>query len=186
MRSRCLEAVRRTGQRVPICRPARCHGGVATLLRRRGNVVTAAWQRCYGGVATLLWARGNVVMGPWQRTGRYIVMKTRDGETKTREGKTTRREHVATNGYVEGVLSGWLRNSRVPLHDGMGNTPPSTTLPPHDLGTAQAGGHTYTSLRHSVKGSSMVSGSNAVGTPWASKATTWRSKDVPSGSRTRA
>ena len=40
---------------------------MATLLRRRGNVVTAAWQRCYGGVATLLWARGNVVMGPWQR-----------------------------------------------------------------------------------------------------------------------
>ena len=52
MRSRCLEAARRTGQRVPICRPARCHGGVATLLWGRGNVVMGAWQRCYGGVAT--------------------------------------------------------------------------------------------------------------------------------------
>ena len=30
----------------------RCHGGVATLLWGRGNVVTGAWQRCYGGVAT--------------------------------------------------------------------------------------------------------------------------------------
>ncbi|MDD6921403.1 MAG: hypothetical protein PUI86_03335 [Bacteroidales bacterium] len=25
---------------------------MATLLRRHGNVVTAAWQRCYGGMAT--------------------------------------------------------------------------------------------------------------------------------------
>ena len=46
----------------------------------------------------MLWARGNVVMGPWQRTGRYIVMKTKDGKTKTRDGETTRREHVAANG----------------------------------------------------------------------------------------
>ena len=46
----------------------------------------------------MLRARGNVVMGPWQRTGRYIVMKTRDGKTKTKDGETTRREHVATNG----------------------------------------------------------------------------------------
>ena len=30
----------------------RCHAGVATLLRGRGNVVTEAWQRWYGGVAT--------------------------------------------------------------------------------------------------------------------------------------
>ena len=30
----------------------RCYGGVATLLRGRGNVVMEAWQRCYGGVAT--------------------------------------------------------------------------------------------------------------------------------------
>ena len=27
-------------------------------------------------------------MGPWQRTMRYIVMKTKDGETKTKDGKT--------------------------------------------------------------------------------------------------
>ena len=107
MRSRCLEAVRRTGQRMPICRPARCHGGVATLLRRHGNVVTGAWQRCYGGVATLLWVRGNVVMGSWQRTERYIVMKTKDGETKTRGGETTRREHVATNG-LRGRSAKWM------------------------------------------------------------------------------
>ena len=46
----------------------------------------------------MLRGRGNVVTGAWQRTGRYIVMKTRDGETKTRDGKTTRREHVAANG----------------------------------------------------------------------------------------
>ena len=42
--------------------------------------------------------RGNVVTGAWQRTVRYIVMKTKDGETKTRDGETTRREHVAANG----------------------------------------------------------------------------------------
>ena len=52
---------------IATCRLAACHAAVATLLRGRGNVVTAAWQRCYGGVATLLRGRGNVVMGPWQR-----------------------------------------------------------------------------------------------------------------------
>ena len=44
-----------------------CYMPFSRLPRRRGNVVTAAWQRCYGGVATLLRGRGNVVMGPWQR-----------------------------------------------------------------------------------------------------------------------
>ena len=29
-----------------------CHAGMATLLRRHGNVVTPAWQRCYAGMAT--------------------------------------------------------------------------------------------------------------------------------------
>ena len=53
---------------VRTCRFVGCHGPVATLLRPRGNVVTAPWQRCYGPVATLIWARGNVDMGPWQRT----------------------------------------------------------------------------------------------------------------------
>ena len=61
-------------------------------------VATAAWQRCYGGMATLLRRRGNVVTGAWQRTVRYIVMKTKDGETKTRDGETTRKKHVAANG----------------------------------------------------------------------------------------
>ena len=164
---------------LPICRPARCHGGVATLLRRHGNVVMGPWQRCYGPVATLLRGRGNARDGISLRKRR--TEKRKRGMGKRREENTWQQ-----TGYVEGVLSGWLKNSRVPLHDCMAHTPPSTTLPPHDLGTAQAGGQTYTSLRHSVKGSSTVSGSNAVGTPWASKATTWRSKDVPSGSRTRA
>ena len=179
MRSRCLEAVRSTGQRVPICRPARCHGGVATLLWGRGNVVTAAWQRCYGPVATLLWARGNARDG-------ISLRKRRTEKRKRGTGKRRAENTWQQTGYVEGVLSGWLRNSRMPLHDCMAHTTPSTTQVPHALGTAQAGGQTYTSLRHSVKGRSTVSGSNAVGTPWASKATTWRSKDVPSGSRTRA
>ena len=49
------------------CLVLRCHGPVATLLWRRGNVVTAPWQRCYGPVATLLRLRGNVVTAPWQR-----------------------------------------------------------------------------------------------------------------------
>ena len=53
---------------VRTCRFVGCHGPVATLLRRRGNVVMGPWQRCYGPVATLIWARGNVDMGPWQRT----------------------------------------------------------------------------------------------------------------------
>ena len=45
------------------------------LPRRRGNVVTGAWQRCYGGVATLLWGRGNVVMGPWQPMNCHAVTR---------------------------------------------------------------------------------------------------------------
>ena len=44
-----------------------CYMPFGRLPRRRGNVVTGAWQRCYGGVATLLWGRGNVITGPWQR-----------------------------------------------------------------------------------------------------------------------
>ena len=44
-----------------------CYMPFGRLPRRRGNVVTGAWQRCYGGVATLLRGRGNVVRGPWQR-----------------------------------------------------------------------------------------------------------------------
>ena len=36
-------------------------------------VATAAWQRCYGGVATLLWRRGNVVTGAWQPVGPHLV-----------------------------------------------------------------------------------------------------------------
>ena len=43
------------------------------LPRRRGNVVTGAWQRCYGGVATLLRGRGNVVTGAWQPVGPHLV-----------------------------------------------------------------------------------------------------------------
>ena len=30
----------------------RCYAGVATLLRRHGNVVMPAWQCCYAGMAT--------------------------------------------------------------------------------------------------------------------------------------
>ena len=50
----------------------RCHAGVATLLRRHGNVVTPAWQRCYAGMATLLCRHGNVVMPAWQPTKRHV------------------------------------------------------------------------------------------------------------------
>ena len=52
-----------TGETIPEGDFVRCHAGMATLLRRHGNVVTAAWQRCYGGVATLLRRRGNVLHG---------------------------------------------------------------------------------------------------------------------------
>ena len=77
---------------VAVCKPlisvlikhaVRCHGPVATLLRRRGNVVMAPWQRCYGPVATLLWARGNVVMGPWQPAKRHVRTGTRLEKTST-------------------------------------------------------------------------------------------------------
>ena len=46
------ETVTRTGETVMGTGLVRCHAGMATLLRRRGNVVTPAWQRCYAGVAT--------------------------------------------------------------------------------------------------------------------------------------
>ena len=48
-----------TGETIPVRDFVRCHAGMATLLRRHGNVVTPAWQRCYAGVATLLRRRGN-------------------------------------------------------------------------------------------------------------------------------
>ena len=67
----------------------RCHAGMATLLRRHGNVVTAAWQRCYGPVATLLRARGNVVMGPWQRCYGPVATDeaaSRNGNARVRNG----------------------------------------------------------------------------------------------------
>lgn len=35
-------------------------------------VATPPWQRCYAAVATLLRRRGNVVMPPWQRTSRHL------------------------------------------------------------------------------------------------------------------
>ena len=47
----------------------RCHAGVATLLRRHGNVVTPAWQRCYAGMATLLCRHGN------RRSGMYAQVQ---------------------------------------------------------------------------------------------------------------
>ena len=61
-----------TGDTIPERDFVRCHAGMATLLRRHGNVVTAAWQRCYGGVATLLRRRGNVVTAAWQRATRHV------------------------------------------------------------------------------------------------------------------
>ena len=61
-----------TGETIPERDFVRCHAGMATLLCRRGNVVTAAWQRCYGVVATLLRRRGNVVTVSWQRAKRYV------------------------------------------------------------------------------------------------------------------
>ena len=77
----------------------RCHGGVATLLWGRGNVVMGAWQRCYGGVATLLRGRGNVVMeawqpvvtGAWQRCYGGVATRwpaSRSGKTPCKHDKT--------------------------------------------------------------------------------------------------
>ncbi len=61
-----------TGEIIPERDFVRCHAGMATLLCRHGNVVTAAWQRCYGGMATLLRRRGNVVTAAWQRARRHV------------------------------------------------------------------------------------------------------------------
>ena len=60
------------------------------LPRRRGNVVTGAWQRCYGGVATLLWRRGNVVMEAWQRCYGGVATRwpaSRSGKTPCKHDK---------------------------------------------------------------------------------------------------
>ena len=84
---------------VRTCRLVGCHAPVATLLRPRGNVVTAPWQRCYGPVATLIWARGNVVMGPWQRTKPYVQTLTSliKGGTK---GLKPRKATEGRNGLI--------------------------------------------------------------------------------------
>ena len=42
------------------------------LPRRRGNVVTPAWQRYYAGMATLLRRHSNVVMPAWQPEKRHV------------------------------------------------------------------------------------------------------------------
>ena len=68
------------------------------LPRRRGNVVTGAWQRCYGGVATLLRGHGNVVMEAWQRCYGGVATRwpaSRSGKTPCKHDKTPSDLHEA-------------------------------------------------------------------------------------------
>ena len=59
------------------------------LRKGRKCVATAAWQRCYGGMATLLRRRGNVVTGPWQRCYGPVATDeaaSRNGNARVRNG----------------------------------------------------------------------------------------------------